>query len=231
MTPREPEPAPQWIHCPSCRQPSYGKKLRRNLGVCPLCGHHGRLSARERIALLTDPDTFEEIPVSPVVHDPLGFVASQPYPQRVEAASRTTGEDAAVVCGVAALAGHAVAMAVMDFRFLGGSLGVGAGERITAIAEHALAERLPTLLVTASGGARMQEGALSLLQMAKVSQAIARLHEANLLTITLVTDPTYGGVAASYATQSDVIVAEPGARLGIAGPRVIRQPLGADLPP
>src|SRR3569833_1925637 len=201
MTPREPEPAPQWIHCPSCRQPSYGKKLRRNLGVCPLCGHHGRLSARERIALLTDPDTFEEIPVSPVVHDPLGFVDSQPYPQRVAAARRTTGEDEAVVCGVAAIAGHA------------------------------LAERLPTLLVTASGGARMQEGALSLLQMAKVSQAIAQLHEANLLTITLVTDPTYGGVAASYATQSDVIVAEPGARLGIAGPRVIRQPLGADLPP
>jgi acetyl-CoA carboxylase carboxyl transferase alpha subunit/acetyl-CoA carboxylase carboxyl transferase beta subunit len=231
MTPRPPESTASWTRCPICRQLNYGKKLHRSLGVCPLCGHHGRLSARERIVQLTDAGTFEDLAAGPVLSDPLGFVDSLPYPQRIEAARRETGEAEAVVCGVAAIAGRRVAMAVMDFRFLGGSLGVGAGELITVIAAHARAHLLPTLLVTASGGARMQEGALSLLQMAKVSQAMAQLQEAGLLTITLVTDPTYGGVAASCATQSDVIIAEPGARLGFAGPRVIRQTIGAELPP
>jgi acetyl-CoA carboxylase carboxyl transferase subunit beta len=135
-----------------------------------------------------------------------------------------------VICGVATVSGWPLALAVMDFRFLGGSLGTGVGERLVRLAEHALARRLPLLIVTASGGARMQEGALSLLQMAKVSQAIAQMHEAALLFVTLITDPTYGGVAASFATQADVIIAEPGARLGFAGPRVIRDTLRATLP-
>lgn len=221
---------PDWLRCPSCAELLYGKRWNRNAGVCPECGHHGRLDARARIAQLVDPGTFRDQVVAIVDQDPLGFVDTRPYPERLREARERTGEQEAVVCGTATLSGRALALAVMDFRFLGGSLGTGVGERLVRLAEHALERHLPLLLVTASGGARMQEGALSLLQMAKVGQAIARLHEAGLLVVTLVTDPTFGGVAASFATQADVILAEPGARLGFAGPRVIRDTLRVSLP-
>lgn len=219
-----------WVPCPACGEPIYAKRWRRNAGVCPECGAHARLDARDRIGQLVDAGTFRELPVESELGDPLGFVDSRPYPDRLRAARERTGEREAVVCGVGELGGLPFALAVMDFRFLGGSLGTGVGERLVRLAEHALAERLPLVVVTASGGARMQEGALSLLMMAKVSQAVAQLHEAGLLFVTLVTDPTYGGVAASFATQADVIIAEPGARMGFAGPRVIRDTLRATMP-
>ncbi|MEU8087883.1 acetyl-CoA carboxylase carboxyltransferase subunit alpha/beta [Micromonospora sp. NPDC049101] len=219
-----------WLSCAGCRQLVYGKRWTRNLGVCPFCQHHGRLTARARIAGLVDPGSFAEITAPEGAVDPLGFVDSMPYPQRLARARGATGEREAVVGGTATVDGHPVALAVMDFRFLGGSLGTGTGELITRVAEEALARAVPVLLVPASGGARMQEGILSLLQMAKVSQALDRLHEAGLLVVSIVTDPTYGGVAASFATQADVILAEPGARLGFAGPRVIRDTIGQELP-
>jgi acetyl-CoA carboxylase carboxyl transferase beta subunit/acetyl-CoA carboxylase carboxyl transferase alpha subunit len=220
-----------WLHCPACRELVYAKRWHRNGSVCPECGVHARLTARARIEQLTDPGSFRELSLDVPATDPLGFVDGRPYPDRLAAACAATGEPEAVICGEATVDGHRLALAVMDFRFLGGSLGTGVGERLVLTAEHALHRRLPLLVVTASGGARMQEGTLSLLQMAKVSQAVAQLHEAGLLFVTLITDPTYGGVAASYATQADVIIAEPGARLGFAGPRVIRDTLRVELPP
>lgn len=220
-----------WRRCDRCDEISYWRKWRRGHGLCPLCGHHGTLTPAERLACLTDDGTLTPLQAGEVVEDPLDFTDTLPYPARLRAARERTGEPEAVTTGEAEIGGVGVVIAVMDFRFLGGSLGVGVGERLTAAAEHALATRRPLLLVTASGGARMQEGVLSLMQMAKISQAMAALREAGVATITLVTDPTYGGVAASFATQSDVIVAEPGARLGFAGPRVIRQTIGRDLPP
>lgn len=219
-----------WFPCPACRELLYSKRWRRNAWVCPECGAHGRLTARERIEQLVDPGSFSEFVTSLDDGDPLRFVDSQPYPDRLREAQNRTGEQEAVICGVASVTDRPLTLAVMDFRFLGGSLGTGVGERLVRLAEHSLERCLPLLIVTASGGARMQEGALSLLQMAKVSQAIAQLHESGLLFVTLVTDPTFGGVAASFATQADVIIAEPGARLGFAGPRVIRDTLRSTLP-
>jgi acetyl-CoA carboxylase carboxyl transferase subunit beta len=221
---------PHWVRCGSCSILLYRKRLRRNLDVCPECGGHHRLAAAERIQQLVDPGTFVALPDVAARVDPVGFVDSMPYPQRLAEARGRTGLAEAVLCGAASIGGHPVALAVMDFRFLGGSLGAAVGELITRAAEHALAHRLPLILVTASGGARMQEGALSLMQMATVSQAIAALREAGLLTISLITDPTYGGVAASFATSTDIVVAESGARMGFAGPRVIRQTVRQALP-
>ncbi|MFG1953564.1 acetyl-CoA carboxylase carboxyltransferase subunit alpha [Micromonospora sp. NPDC048830] len=219
-----------WARCAGCASLLYRKRLRRNLDVCPECGAHTRLSAPERLRQIVDPDTFTPLPDRPVAIDPIGFVDAVPYPQRLAAARAGTGLGEAVVCGTARIGGHPVALAVMDFRFLGGSLGCAVGELITLAAERALADGIPLVLVTASGGARMQEGALSLMQMATVSQAIAGLREAGLLTVSVVTDPTYGGVAASFATNTDVVLAETGARMGFAGPRVIRQVTGRALP-
>lgn len=220
-----------WQQCRGCRVLLYGRRLRRTLGVCPDCGHHDRIGAPDRIAQLFDPDSVSPLAPVEVTADPLGFTDSQPYPERIAAARRDTGLDEAVVCVRGTVDGRALIAAVMDFRFLGGSLGTEVGERITRAVEQARATRTPLLLVSASGGARMQEGALSLMQMAKVSQALGELDEAGVLSISVVTDPTYGGVAASFATLCDVILAEPGARLGFAGPRVIQQTLRQPLPP
>jgi acyl-CoA carboxylase subunit beta len=224
-------PTADWALCPACTAMVYAKRLRRAAGVCPECGHHTPLTAPERLAQLLDDGAGEAIAVAVPDADPLGFVDVRPYPQRLADARRRTGLDEAVLCARGRIDGHPVVVAAMDFRFLGGSLGAAVGEAITRACEVALAERTPLLLVTASGGARMQEGIVSLMQMAKTSQALRRLDEAGVLTISLVTDPTYGGVAASFATLGDVIVAEPGARLGFAGPRVIAQTIGETLPP
>ncbi|MEQ4300184.1 acetyl-CoA carboxylase carboxyltransferase subunit alpha [Plantactinospora sp. B6F1] len=219
-----------WIRCRSCPALLYRKRLRRNLDVCPECGDHRRLGASERITQLVDRDTFRQLPGRLAQVDPIGFVDSVPYPDRLAAARAATGLAEAVLCGTATLGGYGLALAVMDFRFLGGSLGSVTGELITRTAERALADRLPLLLVTASGGARMQEGVLALMQMATISQAIAALREAGLLSVSLVTDPTYGGVAASFATCTDIVLAETGSRLGFAGPRVIRETIRQTLP-
>ncbi|SCG67631.1 acetyl-CoA carboxylase carboxyltransferase subunit alpha [Micromonospora inositola] len=230
MTTTAPRDEQLWSRCAGCASLLYRKRLRRNLDVCPECGTHSRLDAPARVAQLVDPDSFSALPDRAVEVDPIGFVDALPYPHRLTAARAGTGLDEAVVCGSAAVGGHRVALAVMDFRFLGGSLGCAVGELITRTAERALAEEVPLVLVTASGGARMQEGALSLMQMATVSQAVAELREAGLLTVSVITDPTYGGVAASFATNTDVVLAESGARMGFAGPRVIRQVTGTALP-
>ncbi|MET7467939.1 acetyl-CoA carboxylase carboxyltransferase subunit alpha [Micromonospora sp. NPDC005686] len=230
MTTTAPRDEQLWSRCDGCASLLYRKRLRRNLDVCPECGSHARLDAPDRVAQLTDPDSFVPLPDPAARVDPIGFVDELPYPHRLAAARAATGLDEAVLCGTARLGGHPVALAVMDFRFLGGSLGCAVGELITRTAEGALADGVPLVLVTASGGARMQEGALSLMQMATVSQALAGMREAGLLTVSVVTDPTYGGVAASFATNTDLVLAESGARLGFAGPRVIRQVTGAKLP-
>ncbi|MFE9202311.1 acetyl-CoA carboxylase carboxyltransferase subunit alpha [Micromonospora sp. NPDC007230] len=230
MTTTAPQDEQLWSRCDGCASLLYRKRLRRNLDVCPECGSHARLDAPDRVAQLVDPDSFVPLPERAVQVDPIEFVDAVPYPHRLGAARVATGLDEAVLCGTARIGGHPVALAVMDFRFLGGSLGCAVGELITLTAERALAEAVPLVLVTASGGARMQEGALSLMQMATVSQALAGLREAGLLTVSVLTDPTYGGVAASYATNTDVVLAESGARMGFAGPRVIRQVTGAALP-
>ncbi|MGB2567222.1 acetyl-CoA carboxylase carboxyltransferase subunit alpha [Micromonospora citrea] len=230
MTATAPREGQLWSRCGGCATLLYRKRLRRNLDVCPECGEHARLDAPERVAQLVDPGSFTPLPERAAEVDPIGFVDVLPYPHRLSAARAGTGLAEAVLCGTATIGRHRCALAVMDFRFLGGSLGSAVGELITRAAERALEERLPLVLVTASGGARMQEGALSLMQMATVSQAVAGLREAGLLTVSVLTDPTYGGVAASFATNTDVVLAESGARMGFAGPRVIRQVTGRELP-
>ncbi|WP_067563155.1 acetyl-CoA carboxylase carboxyl transferase subunit alpha [Nocardia acidivorans] len=219
----------EWLKCEGCRGLIYRNRYRRLGRTCPECGWHGPLTPDERLALLLDPGSEHEALPADTVVDPLGFVDRKPYRARLTEAHHRVGADAVrVVRG--RIGGRAVVAAVMDFRFLGGSLGVAAGEAITTACELARAERIPLLLITASGGARMQEGALALMQMAKTSNAMAELDAAGVLTLTLVTDPTYGGVAASFASLSDVIIAEPGARMGFAGPRVIEQTVRQVLP-
>ncbi|MGP4020926.1 acetyl-CoA carboxylase, carboxyltransferase subunit beta [Saccharopolyspora sp. 5N708] len=219
-----------WRHCPGCGAVVYGKRLARQLGVCPECGRHDRVPAAKRLEQLLDPGSSRLIDCVTDGGDPLRFQDTSAYPDRLAAARAATGLTDAVLCAHGTVHGHSLVVAAMDFRFLGGSLGTAVGEAITRAAEAALADRIPLLLVCASGGARMQEGVLSLMQMGKTSSALAQLDEAGVLTISLITDPTYGGVAASFATLADVLIAEPGARLGFAGPRVIRQTIGAQLP-
>ncbi|HEX4221144.1 MAG TPA: acetyl-CoA carboxylase carboxyl transferase subunit alpha [Pseudonocardiaceae bacterium] len=219
-----------WLACRHCRTLIYRKRFERALHICPACAWHARLTATQRVTQLLDVGHTEPITPARTLFDPLGFVDLIAYPERLAKARQRTGLDDAVVVVRGRVAGTPVVVAAMEFEFLGGSLGVAAGEAVTAAAEAALADRVPLLLVTASGGARMQEGTLSLMQLAKTANAMAELDEAGLLTITLVTDPTYGGVAASFATLSDVIVAEPMARMGFAGPRVIEQTIRQQLP-
>ncbi|MFV2021306.1 acetyl-CoA carboxylase carboxyltransferase subunit alpha [Micromonospora sp. LOL_023] len=230
MTATGPATRDLWLRCAVCRALVYRRRMRRNLEVCPDCGHHRRLTAPARISQLADPDSFVDLGEPAAEVDPLRFVDSLPYPQRLARARTATGLAEAVVCGTARIGGHRAVLAVMDFRFLGGSLGAATGELITRAAEHALATASPLVLVTASGGARMQEGALALMQLATISGAIADLRAAGLLTVSVITDPTYGGVAASFATNTDLVIAEAGARMGFAGPRVIRETIRQELP-
>lgn len=222
---------PNWVMCHSCRAIVYRARWLRDLKVCPECGHHSPLEARARLESLGDPGSIELLDLpGGVIGDVLGFVDTKPYPQRIAEARRRTGLESAVLSATMTIGGIPVVVAAMDFNFLGGSMGALAGEVLANAAETALARRVPLVAVTASGGARMQEGAISLMQMAKTSIAWSRLDEAGLLTVSVITDPTYGGVAASFATLSDVIVAETGARLGFAGRRVIEQTIRQRLP-
>jgi acetyl-CoA carboxylase carboxyl transferase alpha subunit/acetyl-CoA carboxylase carboxyl transferase beta subunit len=220
----------QWTKCPSCDAFVYHKRLKRNLGVCPECNYHFRLAVRERLALLLDEDSFEELSgdIEPV--DALAFTDTKPYTRRIEEAQRKTGNREGALYGTAAIGDNPLVVAAMDFAFVGGSLSGGVGEVITRAAELALEQRKPLLVICASGGARMQEGCVSLMQMAKTSQAIARLHEEGLLYISLLTDPTYGGVSASFAFLGDLQIAEPGSRIGFAGKHVIEQTIRQKLP-
>ena len=220
----------QWALCPGCHDLVYAKRMLRNNKVCPLCGHHQVLSAAERLEQLLDPESVERIDIRLADDDPLDFIDTKSYRTRLAQARQQTGMLDAASCARGRIGGHPVIVVAMDFRFMGGSLGGGVGEIITVAAELALATSTPLVIVTASGGARMQEGTIALMQMAKTSQALGRLADAGVLSISVVSDPTYGGVAASYATLCDVIVAEPAARLGFAGPRVIMQTIGQNLP-
>jgi acetyl-CoA carboxylase carboxyl transferase alpha subunit/acetyl-CoA carboxylase carboxyl transferase beta subunit len=222
--------ASDWLRCGRCRILLYHKRFARLLGVCPECGWHSPVTVDERLDQLLDVGSAKPVRSLDTVHDPLRFVDVRPYDERLAAARAATGLQDAVRVVRGTIRDQPIVVAAMDFRFLGGSLGAAAGEAVATAAEAALADEAPLLLVTASGGARMQEGALSLMQMAKTSNAIAELDEAGLFTITLVTEPTFGGVAASFATLSDVIMAEPGARMGFAGPRVIEQTIRQKLP-
>ncbi|TMQ91574.1 acetyl-CoA carboxylase carboxyl transferase subunit alpha [Actinomadura soli] len=219
-----------WVLCRRCRAMSYGRRFARNLHVCPDCGHHHMISARERLGQLLDPGSAREIELPAATRDVLGFVDTRRYPERLAQARHRTGLREGVIVADGTIEGHPLVVAVMDFEFLGGSLGAAVGDLVAGAAETALARGVPLLIVAASGGARMQEGPISLMQMARTSQALARLDEAGILTISLITDPTFGGVAASFATQTDVIIAEPAARLGFAGRRVIEQTIGRELP-
>ncbi|MGX5656854.1 carboxyltransferase subunit alpha [Geodermatophilus nigrescens] len=230
---RRPDAAPRaadWVSCPGCGWLLYRKRLERNLSVCPECDHHLRLGARARIELLADAGSFTERACPPGPADPLAFSDLRDYPDRLAEAAVRSGETEAVVTGTARIGGTAVVLAAMDFGFLGGSMGVEVGRRVSAAADLAVEQRLPLVTVCASGGARMQEGVLSLFQMARAGQAYARLREAGLLSVCVLTDPTYGGVSASFATLATVLVAERGAHVGFAGPRVVQETIRAELP-
>ncbi|MCI8554407.1 MAG: acetyl-CoA carboxylase carboxyltransferase subunit beta [Clostridiales bacterium] len=215
------------IACPKCRHEDSLKRVTDNSMVCPECGYYHRLGARERIAMICDADSFQELFSSVRSEDFLNFPK---YKEKLSGAVEKTGESEAVICGTAAIGGRKCAIFVMDSRFIMASMGSAVGERITRLFEHACENRLPVVGFTASGGARMQEGILSLMQMAKVSGAIKRHANAGNLYITVLTDPTTGGVTASFAMEGDIILAEPKALVGFAGRRVIEQNTGESLP-
>jgi len=219
-----------WVKCPLSGEIVFNKDLEANQMVVPKSGYHFRIGARDRLKTLLDPDTFAEYAADVRAADPLGFVDSQPYPERLKKYERESGLSEAVVCGTGRIHGIAVAVAVMDFRFCGGSMGSATGEKVTRTIETALREKIPCVIFSAAGGARMQEGIFSLMQMAKASAALGRLAAARLPFISVLTDPTTGGVTASFATLGDVILAEPGALVGFAGAVVIRETTKQTLP-
>ncbi|MBQ9345058.1 MAG: acetyl-CoA carboxylase, carboxyltransferase subunit beta [Kiritimatiellae bacterium] len=219
-----------WLKCSACNELVLREEWLKQYRTCPLCHHHDPLPTPERIALLSDPDTFVEWDADLHSVDFLHFSGPAPYPQKLEDNRRKTGETDAVTTGGAALGGHPIALGVMDFAFLGASMGSVVGEKVTRLIERATTEQRAVLMVCASGGARMYEGMMSLVQMAKTSGALARLSAAGLPYISILTNPTTAGVMASYATLGDVILAEPGALIGFAGARVIKETIQQDLP-
>jgi acetyl-CoA carboxylase carboxyl transferase subunit beta len=219
-----------WMRCPKCEAMVYRKVMEENLHVCPECDYHYRVNGRTRIQQLADPDSFDEFLANLVPTDPLNFKDRISYPERIRQVQEKAGEKEAIIVGKAHIRGRPVILGVMDSWFIMASMGSVVGEKVTSATERALQERLPLVLVTASGGARMQEGMVSLVQMAKTSAAIGKFSDAGGLYITVMSDPTTAGVAASFAFLGDVIVAEPGAMIGFAGPRVIANTIRAELP-
>ena len=224
-------PEKMWTRCPSCEEQLFNKQLEKAMNVCPSCGHHFRLAATARLSQLLDDGTFEERDPGLVSVDPLGFVDQKPYPDRVAAAQLATGLRDAAVWGTGRIEGMRIAILVMDFGFMGGSMGAVVGEKVARAAEGALAEGIPLVIVSASGGARMQEGTLALMQLVKTMAALERLRAARVPYVSVMSDPTTGGVFASYAAMGDVNLAEPNALIGFAGARVGAGPLGQELPP
>ena len=218
-----------WVKCPGCAQAIYNKDLATNLNVCPKCAHHFRVNATERLRMLFDGPWTEHDP-NLVSTDPLQFTDTKPYKARLKASQAATGSKDAVIVGSGTIDGIATIVAAQEYAFIGGSMGVVVGEKITRAIETALARRCPVIIVCCSGGARMMEGALSLMQMAKVSGALARLDRARLPYIAVLTDPTTGGVSASFAMLGDLNIGEPKAQIGFAGPRVIEQTIRQKLP-
>ncbi|CAN5726435.1 acetyl-CoA carboxylase, carboxyltransferase subunit beta [soil metagenome] len=227
---REAYPNDMWTRCPDCQEMLYNKQLDKNQRICPRCGHHFRLRVDARIGQLLDRDSFREQDAGLESVDMLTFVDQKPYPERLESARVSTGIHDAAVWGTGTISGTRVAICVMDFAFMGGSMGTVVGEKVTRAAEHALAERLPLIIVSASGGARMQEGTLSLMQLAKTCAALGRLADAGVPYISLMTDPTTGGVFASFAALGDINLAEPKSLIGFAGARVAAGTISEQLP-
>jgi acetyl-CoA carboxylase carboxyl transferase subunit beta len=218
-----------YVKCGACKESIYRKEVLKNLSVCPKCAFHFRISARERLTLLCD-TIWEEFDTDLVSSDPLGFNDTKPYAARLEDGYKKTDSLDALIAAVGRMDGITTVMAVMEYGFIGGSMGVVVGEKVTRSVERAVREKLPLIVVSCSGGARMMEGTLSLMQMAKISAALSRLDDAGLPFVSLLTDPTTGGVTASFAMLGDLNVAEPGALIGFAGPRVIEQTIRQKLP-
>ena len=219
-----------WMPCDGCAETLFRKALEGNLWVCPRCDHHHRISARVRVEQMLDPGSFEPMNATMAPMDPLKFRDLKAYVDRIADAQRATGENDGVQTGTGFIKGRKVAIGCMDFTFLAGSMGSVIGEKLTRIIEHATDHDLPLVIVSCSGGARMMESGFSLMQMAKTSAALARLDDAGGLFISVLSDPTTGGVTASFAMLGDVIIAEPKALIGFAGPRVIRQTIRQELP-
>ncbi len=219
-----------WVKCDICKEIVYRKELERNLKVCPKCNYHFRIPAKERILLLTDEGSFREIGSRIQSKDPLSFKDMVPYKERLRESAKKSAIQEAAIAGTASIDGFPVVIIVMDFAFMGGSMGSVVGEKFCLAAEKALEEGLPFIAVISSGGARMQEGILSLMQMAKTSAAIAKFKKGSMPYISILADPTFGGVTASFATLGDIILAEPKSLIGFAGPRVIEQTIKQQLP-
>ncbi len=241
QAPPEPQPGPRaraearveqlWVRCPGCREVLYKDHLAEHAQVCTHCGHHLPISAWDRLALIVDPGSFQREDAGLAAEDPLGFCDSKPYPQRLAASRKKTGELDAWLGGGARIDGMPVQIGSFNFAFMGGSMGAVVGEGVTRLFERATALKQPAIVINASGGARMQEGVLSLMQMAKTCAALAKMRdEAGLPYISVLTHPTTGGVAASFAMLGDLILAEPNALIGFAGPRVVEQTIGQTLP-
>ncbi len=220
-----------WTKCPECSEVIYTKQLETNLWVCPKCRYHFRITSGKYISFLLDGGQLEEYDNNLVSKDPLRFRDSKKYPDRIRAAIEKSGLNDAVICGIGKIKGIELSFSIMDFSFIGGSMGSVVGEKIARAIERALDREIPLIIVSCSGGARMQESILSLMQMAKTSALLAKLAEKRLPYISVLTNPTTAGVMASYASLGDLIIAEPKALLGFAGPRVIQQTIGQDLPP
>ncbi|PAF45976.1 acetyl-CoA carboxylase, carboxyltransferase subunit beta [Helicobacter sp. 11S02629-2] len=219
-----------WTKCPGCGALIYNKEIAENKHICPKCFYHFKISAKERLDILCDKDSFIELNANLMANDPLNFVDKKSYKKRMEEALAKTGKNSAVISGEALINGREVQLCVFDFNFMGGSLGSVEGEKIVRSINRAVAKRQALIIVSTSGGARMQESTYSLMQMAKTSTALNKLSDANLPYISVLTNPTFGGVSASFAFLGDIIIAEPGAIIGFAGARVIKQTIGADLP-
>lgn len=219
-----------FVKCPECESPLYKPELIESLQVCTHCDYHFRLGARDRLAALFDDGVYEKLDEEVTSADPLNFVDTKPYKERIEAAKESSGLPEAIVSGTGKVGGHLVYAGAMDMSFIGGSMGSAVGEKITRLIERALENSGAVVIFAASGGARMQEGTLSLMQMAKISAALAMMHDAGLPYISVLTDPTTGGVTASFAMLGDVNLAEPKALIGFAGPRVIEQTIRQKLP-
>ncbi len=227
---RESSPTDLWTRCPDCQEMIYNKQLDKNQRICPRCGHHFRLRVDARLALILDRDSFHEHDAGLELVDVLAFVDQKPYTERLAAAKVATGIRDAAEWGTGTVGGTKVAICVMDFAFMGGSMGTVVGEKVTRAAEHALEERIPLIVVSASGGARMQEGTLSLMQLAKTVAALGRLSDAGVPYISVMTDPTTGGTLASFAALGDVNIAEPKSLIGFAGARVAAGTIAEELP-
>ncbi|WP_200762414.1 acetyl-CoA carboxylase, carboxyltransferase subunit beta [Nitrosophilus alvini] len=228
--PKESEKPSHWIKCPNCQALMYYKEVINKSHVCPKCGFHFRIGAKERIDILCDEGTFVEHDANLVPVDPLKFVDKKSYKKRLEESRKKTGRNSSAISGTCSIDGVETEIVIFDFSFMGGSLGSVEGEKIVRAVHRAIQKRNPVVIVSASGGARMQESTFSLMQMSKTSAALAKLHKEKLPFISVLTDPTMGGVSASFAMLGDVIMAEPGALIGFAGQRVIKQTIGADLP-